>query len=297
MKHPKAGFTLIELLVVIAIIAILAALLLPALAKAKQKAYAANCMSNKKQLELASVMYAGDNNDALPFNPDQSVTTAGTLPWVAGHMDWSVNPDNANTALLTDPTLSCMGSYTTQPKIYWCPADTYLTPQQHGLGWDHRIRSVAMDAAVGGGGTVAGQGLKPAASLSGMYYSSGFFYAAKSTQLLNPGPSDSWVFTDEHPDSIDDGILYIPTGFVTGAGKFIELPSSLHDGADGISFADGHAEVHKWKDHRTAAGGVQYSGTSGTGRLIMCINPPNPDLAWFAQHTPVRVGYDPTQDQ
>src|ERR1039458_7920736 len=161
MKHPKAGFTLIELLVVIAIIAILAALLLPALASAKQRALAASCMSDQKQLELACFMYTGDNNDALPFNPDQSATVnnynGGTIPpWAAGHMDWTASPDNTNTLLLTDPTISCMGSYTPQPKIYWCPADTYLSINQRNLGWDHRVRSVAMDASVGGGNPVSG---------------------------------------------------------------------------------------------------------------------------------------------
>ena len=288
MKHPKAGFTLIELLVVIAIIAILAALLLPALANAKQRALAASCMSNKKQLELASSMYNVDNNDALPFNPDQSVTTLGTPPWVTGIMDWSSKSDNTNTANLIDPTLSCMGSYTPQPKIYWCPADHYLTPQQSGLGWDYRVRSVAMDAAVGGGNPVSGPpGSKPSINLAG-YFPSPMFYVTKASDLRNPGPSDSWVFTDEHPDSIDDGILYTSPLFTSGIGVFSELPSSLHAGADGISFADGHAEIHKWRDPRTQGGGVLYKGTSGDTTRLNMFTSPNQDLAWLAQHTPIQ---------
>ena len=288
MKHPKAGFTLIELLVVIAIIAILAALLLPALANAKQRALAASCMSNKKQLELASSMYNVDNNDALPFNPDQSVTTLGTPPWVTGIMDWSSKSDNTNTANLIDPTLSCMGSYTPQPKIYWCPADHYLTPQQSGLGWDYRVRSVAMDAAVGGGNPVSGPpGSKPSINLAA-FFPSPMFYATKASELRNPGPSDSWVFTDEHPDSIDDGILYTSPLFTSGIGVFSELPSSLHAGADGISFADGHAEIHKWRDPRTQGGGVLYKGTSGDTTRLNMFTSPNQDLAWLAQHTPIQ---------
>lgn len=291
MKHLKAGFTLIELLVVIAIIAILAALLLPALSAAKQRAYSAQCMSNKRQLLLAWTMYAGDREDVLPFNPDQSTTTAGTLPWVAGVMTWDGSSDNTNIADLTDPNISGLAGYTTkQPLIYHCPSDRYLNPRtQTSLGWAYRVRSVAMDAAVGGGAAAGQVGSKPAGNLSG-YYSGdprGMFYATKSSQLVNPGPSRSWVFTDEHPDSIDDGILYIPPLFGTqgGFGVFVELPSSLHDGADGIAFADGHAEIHQWKDPRTAGGGVRYISTSGdTTRINMVPN--SVDLMWLAQRTP-----------
>jgi len=213
MKHPKAGFTLIELLVVIAIIAVLAAMLLPALNSAKQRAQAAQCMSNKKQLELACFTYTDENNDALPFNPDQSATTLGTPPWVSGLMTWDKSSDNTNTANLTDSKLSCLAAYTPQPQIYWCPADIYISPYtQGGLGWEHRVRSVAMDAAVGGGNPVSGgpgSGYKPAGNLAS-FYPGGMFYATTASQLRSPGPSESWVFTDEHPDSIDDGILYIP---------------------------------------------------------------------------------------
>jgi prepilin-type N-terminal cleavage/methylation domain-containing protein len=295
-KHPKTGFTLIELLVVIAIIAVLAAMLLPALNSAKQRAAAANCMSNKKQLEVACVMYTGDNNDALPFNPDQSVASAGTLPWVAGskgmgQMTWGTDSGNTNTAYLTDSTLTCLGSYIQQPQIFWCPADVYLAPvTQTGIGWEHRVRSVAMDAAVGGGNPVSGQpGYKPASTLMAQFPSP-MFYATKSSQLRNPGPSDSWVLTDEHPDSIDDGILYISPLFISGLGVFTELPSSLHNGADGISFADGHAEIHKWLDSRTCPP-VIYKSTSGSSSLMM-ESSANADLGWLAQHTPNWPGYN-----
>ena len=302
MKRSKVGFTLIELLVVIAIIAILAAMLLPALNSAKQRALAAGCMSNKKQLQLACITYTDDNNDLLPFNPDQSATAnnfnGGTIPpWVSGVMDWYDNntkiptltgSDNTNLACLTDESISCLARYTAhEPQAYWCPADTYISPKaQAGLGWEHRVRSVAMNAAVGGGNPVSGSGYKPAANLNA-FFPTPMFYATTDSQLRNPGPSDSWVFTDEHPDSIDDGILYTSPLWTSGFGVFCELPSSLHNGADGISFADGHAEIHKWLDPRTAGGGVLYISTSGSQRLNM-ESSANADLAWLAQHTPVQ---------
>ena len=290
MKHLKGGFTLIELLVVIAIIAILAAILLPVLRAAKERALSANCMSNKRQLQIACIMYSTDNNDFLPFNPDQSVTTAGTLPWITGVMGWSTSSDNTNIAYLTDSHYSGLAGFTTtQPLIYHCPSDNYLTTAQKALGWSFRVRSVAMDAAIGGGNPISGQpGYKPASSLAGDYAGipNGMFYATKSTQLRNPGPADSWVFTDENPDSIDDGILYVSPYFATtgGAGVFTELPSCLHMNSDGLSFADGHAEIHKWLDGRTCHQ-VDYQNTSGSSILVM-IPTPNVDLDWMALHTP-----------
>ena len=285
MNRPDGGFTLIELLVVIAIIAILAAILLPVLNAAKQRALSANCMNNKKELQIACAMYVADNNDSLPFNPDQSVTNAGAPPWVAGIMDWSTGSDNTNTSYLVNSTFSGLAAYTsTQPLVYHCPSDMYLKPGiQTGIGWPYRVRSVSMDAAVGGGPT-SGPGSKPATSLVGEYYPNGMFYASKNSQLRNPGPSESWVYTDENPDSIDDGILYISPLFSTGAGQFTELPSCLHMNADGISFADGHAEIHKWRDGRTCHQ-VDYQWSSGSSFLTM-LPVPNVDLAWMAQHTP-----------
>jgi prepilin-type N-terminal cleavage/methylation domain-containing protein len=285
INPPSGGFTLIELLVVIAIIAILAAILLPVLNAAKQRALAANCMNNKKELQIACAMYVADNSDSLPFNPDQSAPGGGAPPWIAGVMDWTTSPDNTNTSYLVNSASSGLAAYTsTQPLVYHCPSDMYLKPGiQTGIGWPYRVRSVAMNAAVGGGPT-SGTGSKPAASLAGEFYPNGMFYASKMNQLRNPGPSDCWVYTDENPDSIDDGILYISPNFSSGAGVFTELPSCLHMNADGISFADGHAEIHKWRDGRTCHQ-VDFQSTSGSAILVM-LPVPNVDLAWMAQHTP-----------
>jgi prepilin-type N-terminal cleavage/methylation domain-containing protein/prepilin-type processing-associated H-X9-DG protein len=278
----EKGFTLIELLVVIAIIAILASLLLPALAKAKLRAQVLTDMSNKRQLTLAWIMYAGDNNDTLVLNADASAAVNGTPSWIPAQckMDWSPSQNNINTTFLTTNELGsyCAGQY----KLYTSPGDTYLSSIQKVVFQSSfgRARSVAMDAAVGGPAPGAsGTGSKPPSSLSSL---NPFFCAVKMSQLIQPGPSRSWLFINEHPDSIDDGIFYDDPRASNGNGTLIELPSAYLGGGCGISFADGHAEVHQWQ----------------TSAFIIPVRytryPPNPgitytqnsDLAWLAQHTP-----------
>ena len=233
-------------------------------------------------------MYSNDNNDNLAINSDNSATFNNTPNWVGNLMDWTTNPKNNNTQWLTSPTVSLLGQYIgNASKIFWCPADNYLTSAQRALGWANRNRSVAMDGAIGDGYKY---GVNPApGKLGGSFpFSSTFWWAKKMGSLHNPGPSQCWLFTDEHPDSIDDGILYTDSGANdqagSGTGMFTELPAANHSRACGVSFADGHSELHAWQGGYPVLPVIYQNGPSSGRQQISVAN--DPDLAWLAQHTP-----------
>jgi prepilin-type processing-associated H-X9-DG protein len=270
-RRTERAFSLLELMVVLGVITVMALLLPTAMARPRTNNQACQCLNNQKNLISAWQMYAEDNNGKVVTNFVSSTSSTNSLPYPGMTnlgLDWSTNSNNTNVMFLVDDKYSKLAKYLNRSvSVYQCPLDTYLSPAQKAAGWSRRVRSVSISLGIGEGNAETAP------------WQSTAFYRniRKSSDFLYPGPSEAFVFLEEHPDSILDPAFFAPT-----RSQWIDLPATHHYGAAPFSFADGHVEMHKW------IGSLAVPAVQKVAYISTPQAPPgyDEDLHWVSYRTP-----------
>lgn len=298
VKARKRAFTLIELLVVIAIIAILAAILMPVLSAAQEKGRRTYCLNNLKELGLAWVMYASDNDDKIMPNPaEQNSTGAKSVAnvditfqnWCNGYLGWGgTSYDNTNTYYLVRAATGSYCQYSV--KVFKCPDDILKWTSDSGKVYD-RVRSYSMNYCMEGDAEDAAKpAYSPPCPINAVFWTWNniprYAYhriADIGTRVKGPSPADAWVFCDENPDTINNGCLAWGN-----SQQWADMPACYHGNGDDFSFADGHIEYHKWLGGFDGKEGIckpaVTGGWSDGSPLVGSTKGQIADYLWVTQH-------------
>ena len=274
VPSARAGFTLVELVVVVAMVGLLAAMLAPTMARTKPSSASFQCQNNLRQLAFGWKMYADDNYGNLVYNTEggSSGKAMGNQSWAGGWLDFTASTDNTNINFLVNHSdanvggvppnkySAFLGPYIRTPLAFKCPADKSTAPMAGGPM--PRVRSVSMNNHVGTGSrTWTANSIK-------------YPVCTKFDQIKSP--AYMFVLLDEREDSINDGCFMTDPDTLY---QLIDYPASYHNNAGSFSFADGHSEIHRWKDPRTMP--VLHPGQVLTLNVSL---PGDGDVLWLAQH-------------
>lgn len=272
-QSNETGFTRADLLAITGITAIIVLLSIPALASSQGNSKAVTCINNLKQLTSAWLLYAGDNQGKLVQNAQGgdamggAAGLSGKAPWASGWLGWTTANDNTNQNFLFTKKYARLAPYYTSTRLLKCPADIFLSPAQLKKRYKERTRSVSLSFELGPINFGAGSSDPLYASVINL------------NQLTRPGPSETSVFLDEHPDSMNDPAFLPPA-----RSAWVDLPASYHDSSGTFSFADGHVELHPWQATARASN-APINVQSTPFSLLNAPVANDPDISWVSYHT------------